>query len=278
MLHDVTQWELEGQLLDASNAVFRMRPADAAPDDASPNASLRAVYKPIRGERPLRDFPRGTLAHREVATYLVAQAGGWDQVPQTQWYDGPFGPGSMQRWVGPLEPEPPTQVGLQAPSEVDGQDGQAVIAAFETDDGPALLTHSLDDAVADIAVLDIITNNADRKGSHLITDGGSDAAAAAAAVGTGRVRTYAIDNGLTFHVDDKLRTVLWGWAGQPLPARVISHLTRLQDGRAELAKQLSAHLSDAEIRAFTERTDALLQLGEFPQPPEDRYALPWPPL
>lgn len=253
-------WEIEGQLLEASNAVFRMR-AGLAQDKT--DQTPRAVYKPVRGERPLADFPDGTLAHREVATYLVAQAGGWSCIPETSWYDGAFGPGSLQRWVGPLDGDEQSRVSLVAPEDLGEQTDLALIAAFETEAGPVILAHDMDEDLAALAALDVVTNNADRKGSHLIED---DA------------HTWAIDNGLTFHTDDKLRTVLWGFAGQPLPERVIAHLNRLVDAREPLAKQLDEHLTGPEIQQFHARTDALLAAGEFPEPPEERYGLPWPPL
>lgn len=249
------EWTLEGQLLEASNVVLRLR-ADGSAE------ATRAVYKPLKGERPLADFPDRTLAHREVATWLVADAGGWSCVPQTRWFDGEAGPGSLQRWVGPLTPEDPECVRLLTPDEIDGE-AWLPIAAFEADEGPLVLVHRDDPHLQLVAALDIVTNNADRKGSHLIETQGA---------------LYAIDNGLTFHPEEKLRTVLWGWAQDPLPEHVVGCLRRLADARDDLTRDLHAHLTGDEIDALHTRTDNLLTAGVFPDPPEDRYGLPWPPL
>ena len=267
-LPEDADWQLEGRLVEASNVVLRLRDGDerATFDEAR----ARAVYKPVAGERPLADFPRGTLAHREVATWLVADAAAWSCVPQTDWYDGEFGEGSLQRWVGPLVPEEQTRVVLLEEDdfvEAAGRGGGCLhgVAAFDGEDGPLVLAHLDDATLRQIAVLDVITNNADRKGSHLIET--PDAPS-----------LFAIDNGLTFHVDDKLRTVLWGFAGEPLGETLTAGLRRLVRGREALAARLGAHLDHDEIDAFHARTDALLAAGEFPEPPQDRYGLPWPPL
>lgn len=246
-------WRLEGQLVEASNAVFRLV------DDTG----ARAVYKPVRGERPLSDFPPGTLPHREVATWLVADAAGWSCVPETVWFDGDFGPGSLQRWVGPLEPEDHSRVDLLDAQELEHAQGMHAIAAFEGEEGDLVLVHTDDAELRRIALLDVMTNNADRKGSHLIEtpDG-----------------LYAIDNGLTFHVEDKLRTVLWGFAGQSLNADETDGLTRLVEGRGALRERLLEHLTSDEIDSFHRRTDELLAARQLPAPPQERYALPWPPL
>ena len=262
-------WAVEGQLLEASNIVLRMRlePSSAAAANATTDLdaakqAARAVYKPIRGERPLSDFPLGTLAHREVATSIVARSAGWSCVPDTQWFDGEFGPGSLQRWVGPLEGSEPAEVFLLPESELDP--AHAVIAAFETpDNDEVFLTHRRSEQLRVIALLDVICNNADRKGSHLITVGET---------------VYAIDNGLTFHTEDKLRTVLWGFAAERLNAGEIAALRQLKANTEPLTLQLKPHLAQAEIEAFWRRVDDILAEQTFPEPPGERYGLPWPPL
>jgi len=251
------EWQIEGRLVDASNVVVRLMTATGE----------RAVFKPVRGEQPLRDFRSGTLAHREVATYLVAAAAGMRCVPETTWHVDPqLGEGSLQRWVGPLEPAEQDQVALLDEDEL--TDDVHAIAAFDTDEGPLVLAHHDGDPLRDVALLDVLTNNADRKGSHLIED----------TSGGGDMQLYAIDHGLTFHIDDKLRTVLWGFAGEPLSAAHDASLAALLAARDGLGAQLSAHLDDDEVEAFFERVAALRTAGVFPQPPSDRYPLPWPPL
>jgi hypothetical protein len=124
--------DLEGRMLDASNVTLfgTVRAGDL---------SAECVYKPVAGERPLWDFPDGTLAGREVAAYLVSEATGWRVVPPTVLRDGPFGTGMLQLWVD-VDPE------------VD-------LAAFVPRDLPAQRR---------MAVFDAVVNNADRKGGHIL--------------------------------------------------------------------------------------------------------------
>ena len=132
------EWALEGRLVEASNVVVRL----VAP------GGERAVFKPVRGERPLSDFPPASLAHREVATYLVAAAAGLHCVPETTWHVDPqLGEGSLQRWVGPLEPAEQHQVALLDEDEL--TDDVHAIAAFDTDEGPLVLAHHDGDALRD---------------------------------------------------------------------------------------------------------------------------------
>jgi uncharacterized repeat protein (TIGR03843 family) len=186
------EMKLEGRLVDASNTTLR---AFIILD----GVSVRCVYKPVRGERPLWDFPDGTLAGREVAAYAVSAATGWDVVPPTVLRDGPLGPGACQLW---MEESEQSLVGFVPAGEL--PDAWLQIAAAEDDDGRAYLLAHADDAVlARMALFDAVVNNADRKGGHVLNtvDG----------------RRYGVDHGVCFHVENKLRTVLWGWAGRPLP-------------------------------------------------------------
>jgi hypothetical protein len=123
---------VEGRLLDASNATLYCTVT-------LDGVSATCVYKPVRGERPLWDFPDGTLAGREVATYLVSAATGWDLVPPTVLREGPFGPGMAQLWI-----------------EVDETVDLQVLARSDHPD------------LRRMAVLDAVVNNADRKGGHLL--------------------------------------------------------------------------------------------------------------
>lgn len=202
--------------------------------------AVRAIYKPIRGEQPLWDFPRGSLAGREVAAYVVSRSLGWDLVPPTVLRrSGPHGRGSVQFFVD--------------------VDQDAHFFTFRTD--PAF-QHSLQA----LCLFDIIANNADRKGGHCLR------------AGDGCI--VAIDQGLCFHVEDKLRTVIWDFAGQPLPADLSADLGRLVDTLAEpdsaLRTALGPLLDRGEIARLRHRAEALLETGIFPHPPEDRRPYPWP--
>ena len=249
--------ELEGRLRDASNTTLR---AFVTLDDVS----ARCVYKPISGERPLWDFPDGTLAAREVAAYEVSQATGWDLVPPTVMRDGPLGLGACQLWVDEVSDEAALRVGFVRADSLPG--GWLTIAAAQDDDGEAyLLAHADDPALARMALFDVVVNNADRKGGHVLH--GRDGA------------LRGIDHGVCFHVDDKLRTVLWGWVGQPLPE---PELTVLADLRRTLAASLGERLCELlaaeEIAAAVARLDRLIAGGVYPAPMPGRPAVPWPPV
>lgn len=248
------EMELEGRLVDASNTTLR---AFLTLDDEI----VRCVYKPVRGERPLWDFPDGTLAGREIAAYEVSVAAGWDVVPPTVLRDGPLGPGACQLWVD--ESDEPL-VGFVPAGQL--TEGWLRVAEASDDEGrPYLLAHAADPALARMAVFDAVVNNADRKGGHVLhtVDG----------------RAYGVDHGLCFHAENKLRTVLWGWAGRPLPDAERQTLVAL---RAQLVGGLGArlcsHVLPAEVGATVARVDRLLAEGTFPHPSSDHRAVPWPPI
>ncbi|MBN9611433.1 MAG: phosphatidylinositol kinase [Actinobacteria bacterium 69-20] len=231
--------------------------------------TVRCVYKPIRGERPLWDFPDGTLAAREVAASLVAQTAGWDCVPATVFRDGPLGPGMVQEWIADAAPD---RVADLLPAADVPDSWLPVLAARDEAGRRLLVAHADEPALATLAAFDLAVNNADRKASHIL------------ATADGRIR--GVDHGLTFHQEPKLRTILWGWAGRPLPANAVDGLRRLADAMdasdadlaVSLSKSLSALISDAEIAALRTRIRRLLAEPVFPLPPTDRTAIPWPPL
>jgi uncharacterized repeat protein (TIGR03843 family) len=268
--------EVRGRIPGASNAVL----FGAAVLDGR---SMPCVYKPVAGERPLWDFPDGTLAQREVAAYEVSEATGWGLVPVTVLRDGPYGEGMCQEWVGPLpdgsgEDGPGAGAGEGAGAEGDGllavmpgeepEPGWKAVGLVQTeDDAPALLVHADDERLRRLAVLDAVINNADRKGGHLLP--------------TPDGRLHAIDHGVTFHVDDKLRTLLWGWAGEPLTAEACAVLRGLSADLADgtpLAARLAALLAGPELDGLRKRDEALLSSGRHPLPGGGWPAIPWPPV
>jgi uncharacterized repeat protein (TIGR03843 family) len=248
--------ELEGRLVDASNTTLR---AFLTVD----GVSARCVYKPVRGERPLWDFPDGTLAGREVSAYLVSRAGGWDLVPPTVLRDGPLGPGAVQLWIDEVD-DGPDLVGFVPRRRLPA--GWFPILSVSDEAGhPYALAHADDPRLAAMAVFDVVANNADRKGGHVL----------AGAAG----RVYGVDHGVCFHVQNKLRTILWGWAGEPLPEPAREPLHRLSGALAgELGGELVAHLTAPEVAALGARVGELLASGRFPKPAGHRTAVPWPPI
>lgn len=251
----------EGQLVDASNVALRCEVIGSG-------RATRALYKPVRGERPLWDFPEGTLAAREVAAYEVSELGGWGIVPPTVLRDGPFGPGSLQLWIEESTEAPDPLVDVVPADDV--PDGWLPVLEAEGQSGePLLVVHADRPELAAMAVLDTVLNNADRKASHLRLDVDG--------------HLHGFDHGVTFHVEPKLRTVLWGWAGRPLPKVEQDRLSGLAEQLAKpstpLPRRLARLISPAEVRALRERTTALLAAGCYPKPSigwQGRPAIPWP--
>jgi uncharacterized repeat protein (TIGR03843 family) len=242
---------LHGRIMPASNATF-----------VGEIGEVRVVYKPVAGERPLWDFPEGTLADREVAAYLLSVAFDWDVVPETWLREGPHGLGMVQRWQEPdagqeavtLVPEGRVPAGYLR--VFDGLDGQ---------DQPVTLVHEDSAALRRMAVFDIVVNNADRKGGHVLE--------------MPEGHRYGVDHGVTFHTDHKLRTVLWGWLGEPLRDEEVAGVTRVRSALAgELGEALGFHLTEPEIDAIARRCDRLLARGRMPAPRGQWPAIPWPPF
>lgn len=221
--------ELEGQFTWGSNYTFLVRVG----------AEFEGVYKPVKGEQPLWDFPPETLAGREVAAFLLSEALGWQLVPPTVFRsEGPFGPGSLQLRVQ--------------------HDPEQHYFTFE-------------DAVCQrlrpAAAFDLLANNADRKGGHILL--GEDG------------HLWLIDHGICFHEEPKLRTVIWDFAGEPIPTDLVEDVGSLQAklrAGGELSDQLAVYLSPPELDALRQRVAALLAQPIFPHPPEDERYMPWPPV
>ena len=215
-----------GRMPWSSNATFLVNV------EHTDGPSMRAVYKPVRGERPLWDFP-GRLAAREVAAYRLSAALGWDLVPETiMREDGPFGPGSLQRFVD---------------------------ADFEQHYFTLLEDPAHHDALRAMAVFDLVANNADRKGGHCLIDESG--------------HLWGIDNGLCFHVEPRLRTVIWEFGHQPVPPTLAADLARLA---ATGLPELDDLLTEDEVAAVVDRAAAISRLPCLPDPGEERRPYPWP--
>lgn len=246
--------EVVGRFADASNATLLARLTDQDPrtldevaaalgrppelEDLDPDDLV--VYKPARGERPLWDFPTGTLHRREVAAFEVSRALGWDQVPTTVLRtDGPFGRGSVQAFVA-HDPEQHYFTLWEAAVPT-------VIAQLER-----------------MVVFDDLLQNADRKAGHVLLAPGD------------APRVWLVDHGVCFHTEVKLRTVAWERAGEPVPGVLLADVDALREA---LAGQLGAHLAlllaEEEIAALEQRCVGLLARATFPEP-EVAHPYPWP--
>ncbi|NUT29707.1 MAG: SCO1664 family protein [Streptomyces sp.] len=248
---------VRGRIREASNAVLFCTVTYEG-QEAS------CVYKPVAGERPLWDFPDGTLAEREVAAYEVSEATGWGLVPPTVLRDGPHGEGMVQLWI---EATPDAELLALVDGEEPGPGWKAIGFAEVGEGRTALLVHADDERLRRLAVLDAVINNADRKGGHLLP--------------TGAGRLYGIDHGVTFNAENKLRTLLWGWAGEPLTAEAVDVLKGLQTAlgtSGALAERLGGLITAVELDATRARVDELLESGRHPQPSGEWPAIPWPPV
>ncbi|MFE3416072.1 SCO1664 family protein [Streptomyces mirabilis] len=252
--------KVRGRIREASNAVLYCSVSYEGRD-------AFCVYKPIAGERPLWDFPDGTLAQREMAAYEVSEATGWGLVPTTVLRDGPYGEGMCQLWVEAL-PEADGDGLLALVEAEEPAAGWKAIGFAEVGEGEtALLVHADDVRLRRLAVLDAVINNADRKGGHLLP--------------AGEGRLYGIDHGVTFNAENKLRTLLWGWAGESLTPEAVEVLTALRDGLAPgapLATRLAELITTTEIDATRARVEAMLASGKHPEPSGEWPAIPWPPV
>lgn len=261
---DTAPLEVVGRIRAASNATFLARIGE-----------VPVVYKPVAGEKSLWDFPDGTLAGREVAAYLVSEALGWGVVPRTWLRDGPLGPGMVQLWQDVDAAQSPVDV---VPTDEVPADGvRTVLEGVDEDDRPVSVVHEDSPSLRRMAVFDAVVNNADRKGGHVLPlpDG----------------RRLGVDHGVTFHVEPKLRTVLWGWLGEPLDDDELAGVERVRAGvgagfatgtgttsgtDGDLGHRLRGLLAPDEVAALAERCDRLLRTARFPAPEGDMPAVPWP--
>jgi uncharacterized repeat protein (TIGR03843 family) len=220
--------EVQGRLVDASNATLfvSIRKGDE---------EMKAIYKPVAGERPLWDFPDGNLAQRERAAYLISELMEIHCVPLTILRDGPFGIGMVQEWIDIDE-------------SLDLED------FFRLDDV----------RLRAVALFDAVINNTDRKIGHLIPDADG--------------LLYVCDHGVTFHEEDKLRTVLWQWAGQSLTDSEILTLQSLLQSIRINCPELRDLITEVEFEALTARIERLIFERKFPEPRADWPHIPWPPF
>lgn len=218
--------EITGRLVDASNAtLFGLMHHEGT--------TLEVIYKPVAGERPLWDFPDGTLADREYAAFLFSDQTGFDLVPPTILREGPAGYGMVQRWID--------------------VDESIDLSSYFAQDNSELRS---------LALFDAIINNTDRKIGHLLPDQNG--------------HLFACDHGVTFHTDDKLRTVLWQWAGDALTEGELKALDVTQMYIDQNASFLNAHLTTEELEATHSRIVKLRDDGIMPLPSQDWPAIPWP--
>lgn len=250
-----------GRIRSASNATFLC-------ESTLGESTVHCVYKPVSGEAPLWDFPDGTLAGRELAAYLVSTRLGWNIVPYTVIRHGPAGPGMLQLWVEQpgdatgSEPSPGPDLVDLFPADKPQPGYLPVLRAYDYAGDEVVLMHADDIRLRRMAVFDVLVNNADRKGGHVLRDI------------EGHV--YGVDHGVCLHVENKLRTVLWGWANKPVDKKMLEAVAGLVDALDDsFCDELSELITRAEIAALRRRAHALLNDPVMPGPNRHR-PIPWP--
>ena len=223
---------LQGQFINSSNYTFLGKLEYQS-------INIPVVYKPVQGERPLWDFPTGTLAKREVAAYVVSEALQWDLVPPTVFRSVEnLGEGSLQQFIN--------------------HDPKDHYFNFSQEERQRLRK---------VALFDAVINNADRKASHILRAEDN--------------HIWLIDHGICFHPEDKLRTVVWDFAGETVFQEDLEALQSLLERKKLhpiLNVKLREYLSPAERKALTNRTLHLLNNACFPVPSEEYRPYPWPPV
>jgi uncharacterized repeat protein (TIGR03843 family) len=253
-----------GRIRSASNATFLC-------ESTLGEHRVHCVYKPVSGEQPLWDFPNGTLAGRELCAYLVATQLGWNIVPYTIIRHGPAGPGMLQLWVeqpgdteatADSDPTPGPDLVDLFPANRREPGYLPVLRAHDYSGGEVILMHADDIRLWRMAVFDVLINNADRKGGHVLRDLDG--------------HIYGVDHGVSLHVENKLRTVLWGWAGKRVDEQTLTAVTALADAlNGSFADALAGQITTREVAALRDRAQALLADPVMPGPNRHR-AIPWP--
>lgn len=245
---------IEGRIAGASNSTLRCH------IEVPGELDLVCVYKPVAGERPLWDFPEWTLGHRELAAFELSEALGWGLIPPTVWrVDGPGGAGMCQAWID-VDPEidqvDVVRQGTAPPA------WKRVLDATDAVGNPVELVHADTSPLRRIAAFDAVLNNADRKGGHVLTDGDG--------------RVWAIDHGVAFSTESKLRTVVWGWAGEPIDADDLADLSALRELLAVDYAAVDQWLDEDECAGLRTRLRRLIDRGTYPRPAGKWPAIPWP--
>lgn len=223
---------VQGQFLAGSNYTFMG-------EIVHEGLEFPVVYKPVRGEQPLWDFPVGTLARREVAAFLISDALGWDLVPPTIFRRKlPLGAGSLQEYI-PHDPE-------------------YHYFTFDAHDRQRLMP---------VVIFDLLINNADRKGSHILKDDNN--------------HLWLIDHGVCFHEEEKIRTVVWDFAGAQIPEPLLDGLRNFLDAikkGSPLYEQATEMITPLEVAAMKARARRLIDSCRFPYPGGTHRPYPWPPV
>lgn len=246
------EFEAVGRITTASNGALLLKSQDS-------QAQTRAIFKPKIGIRQLWDFPKDDLIERELASYLLSKASGFNFIPATVMREiHPFGEGMVQYWIEAAEV---SAVKIFSPKKIER--GYREVLQANDAAGQLVAVATLESEWIDaLTIFDAVINNADRKGSHILTDQNH--------------QLWAIDHGVTWHEESKLRTILWAQAGENLNENHLAILEKFEQALNREYTDLTQLVAEEEVVAALQRTAQLKEIGAFPQPSQDWPAFPWP--
>ena len=244
--------EIEGLIPDSSNGALKVLVS-------KPNESMNAIIKPEVSIRPLWDFPDMDLNNREYATYLLDRALNLNYVPETVMrnVEG-IGKSLIQEWVKESDND---LIIVKSPEDIP-KDYLKVLQGYDELNKLITLAHKDVRELRNLCLFDLVINNADRKGGHLLVDSDN--------------KMWAIDHGVSWHFESKIRTVLWGWIDESFNDEDVDLLNKAKDALQRWAKEEFIYLSSDEIGQAIERVEELLKENTFPQPGDQWPAVPWP--
>lgn len=244
--------EIEGLIPDSSNGALKVLVCNS-------EQNIHAIIKPEVSIRPLWDFPDIDLNNREYATYLLDRALGLHYVPETVMRNVKgIGNSLIQEWV---EESDNDLIIVKSPEDIP-KDYLKVLQGYDELNKLITLAHKDDRDLRNLCLFDLVINNADRKGGHLLLDADN--------------KMWAIDHGVSWHQESKIRSVLWGWIDVAFNDEDITLLENAKNVLQTWKEQDFEYLSEIEIEQAIKRVNELLEINAFPQPGDQWPAVPWP--
>lgn len=247
-----TEFQAVGRITTASNGALLLKSQDS-------KDQIRAIFKPKIGIRQLWDFPKDDLIERELASYLLSKASGFNFIPASVMREiHPFGEGMVQYWIEAAEV---SAVKIFSPKKIES--GYREVLQANDAAGQLVAVATLESEWIDaLTVFDAVINNADRKGSHILTDQNN--------------QLWAIDHGVTWHAESKLRTILWAQAGENFNENQLAILEKFEQALNQEYLNLTKLVAEEEVVAALHRLVLLKKTGAFPRPSQDWPVIPWP--
>lgn len=244
--------EIQGLIPESSNGALK---AVLRKDEEE----ISVIIKPTTLIRPLWDFPEKDLNNRELATFELSEQLKLNFVPVSIKRNIPkIGDCLIQEWIDEVDNQ---LIIVRSEGEIP-KHYKKVINGYDELNKLVSLAHDDDKELRKIAIFDLIINNADRKGGHILKDKNG--------------KVWIIDHGVTWHQESKLRTILWGWIGEKFENDDLKLLEKAQIEISNWIENRSNLLSIEEMKEAINRIEVVLEEGRFPEPSKDWPAIPWP--